>query len=116
MIINLASCPAEATRHGNPKQVLLRDGELPGITQVAVATFTECTETELHTHPTMYEVYFVLDGRATYRLGDASFDVEPGDFFVVRPGVIHNQRVTSAPHRIFYWGLAAPPSNTLPGC
>jgi mannose-6-phosphate isomerase-like protein (cupin superfamily) len=106
MVMNVADCPTEATRHGNPKQVLLRNGALPGVTQVAVATFPECVETELHSHPSMYEVYFVLDGRATYRIGAGEFEVGPGDFFFVPPGVTHNQRVTSAPHRIFYWGIA----------
>jgi mannose-6-phosphate isomerase-like protein (cupin superfamily) len=54
----------------------------------------------------MYEVYFVLEGRATYRIGDEEFDAGPGDFFFVPPGVTHNQKVTSAPHQIFYWGIA----------
>jgi quercetin dioxygenase-like cupin family protein len=109
MVTNVASCPVEPTKHGNPKQVLARNGVLPGVTQVAVGTFPECIETDLHSHPTMYEVYFVLEGRATYRIGDATYDVGPGDFFIVEPGVTHNQKVTSAPHRIFYWGLATSP-------
>jgi hypothetical protein len=33
-------------------------------------------------------------------------EVSPGDFFVVSPGVIHDQRITEALHRIFYWGIA----------
>jgi quercetin dioxygenase-like cupin family protein len=106
MVIHLASCPSEPTRHGNPKQVLVRSGVLPAVTQVAVATFPECIETDLHSHPTMYEVYFVLEGRAVYSIGDETYDVGAGDFFIVEPGVRHNQRVTEAPHRIFYWGIA----------
>lgn len=109
MVRNIANCPPEPTRHGNPKQVLLRGGVLPGVTQVAVATFAEPVETDLHTHPTMHEVYFVLEGRATYRIGEERHEVGPGDFFVVPPGAPHNQTVTEAPHRIFYWGVAADP-------
>jgi quercetin dioxygenase-like cupin family protein len=106
MVIKVADCTEEPSRHGNPKQVLLRDGVLPGVTQVAVGTFPECTETELHSHPTMYEVYFVLAGKAIYRIGEEEFAVGPGDFFFVPPGITHNQKVTSAPHKIFYWGIA----------
>src|SRR5262249_19029635 len=95
------------TSHGNPKQVLLRGGMLPGVTQVAVATFEGAAETELHSHPTMYEVYFVLEGRAVYTIGEGEFKAKAGDFFFVPPGVAHRQRVTAAPHRIFYWGIAA---------
>jgi len=105
-VIHLSDCAPEPTRHGNPKQVLLREGLLPNVTQVAVATFPECIETELHSHRTMFEIYFVLEGTASYRIGDATYDVGPGDFFFVPPGVTHNQKVTAAPHRIFYWGLA----------
>lgn len=106
MITNVGNCPPQPSRHGNPKQVLLGSGALPGVTQVAVGTFPDCIETELHSHATMFEVYFVLEGRATYRIGDEEFDVGPGDFFFVPPGVTHNQKVTAAPHRIFYWGIA----------
>jgi quercetin dioxygenase-like cupin family protein len=113
MITNLESCAPEPSRHGNPKQVLAGQGVLPGVTQVAVATFPECQETELHTHPTMYEIYFVLEGRATYTIGDAAYEVGPGDFFVVKPGVPHKQQVTSAPHRIFYWGMAVPSESAV---
>jgi quercetin dioxygenase-like cupin family protein len=114
MVISLANCATEPTRHGNPKQVLLREGALPGVTQVAVATFPECIETDIHSHPTMYEIYFVLEGTATYTIGDARFDVGPGDFFFVPPGIRHNQTVTSAPHRIFYWGIATEPAAPCP--
>jgi quercetin dioxygenase-like cupin family protein len=106
MVVHIAACESEPTRHGNPKKVLLRGGVIPKVTQIAIGTFPECVETELHSHPTMYEMYFVLEGTATYRIGDQTFDVAAGDFFFVPPGVTHNQRVTSAPHRVFYWGLA----------
>jgi quercetin dioxygenase-like cupin family protein len=109
MVIHGRDCPVEPTRHGNPKQVLLRGGVLPGVTQVAVASFPEVCETDLHSHPTMYEIYYVLEGGATYRIGNEAVEVGPGDFFVVPPGIIHNQRVTSAPHRIFYWGIETGP-------
>jgi quercetin dioxygenase-like cupin family protein len=56
----------------------------------------------------------VLEGRATYTIGGQGFDVRPGDFFFVPPGVVHNQRVTEAPHRIFYWGVAENPGRACP--
>jgi quercetin dioxygenase-like cupin family protein len=106
MLIRLGQCLAEPTRHGQIKHVLMRGGELPNVTQVAVGVFPELCETDRHSHPTMYEIYFVLEGAATYKIGDEIYDVSPGDFVVVPPGVIHNQKVTKAPHRIFYWGIA----------
>lgn len=106
MRINSDDAPVELTPHGNPKRVLLRGGVLPQVTQVAVGEFTELMQTDLHSHPTMYEIYFVLEGEAIYRIGDEEIGVRPGDFFFVPPATIHNQTVTVAPHRIFYWGIA----------
>jgi quercetin dioxygenase-like cupin family protein len=104
--VKLSDCPVVPSRHGNPKQVLAGPGVLPNVTQVAVAVFEGLMETELHSHPTMYESYFVLEGEAVYTVGEERYAVAPGDFFVVPPGTIHNQRVTVAPHRIFLWGIA----------
>jgi quercetin dioxygenase-like cupin family protein len=79
---------------------------VPNVTQVAVAVFPEAIETDLHSHPTMHEAYFVLEGRAIYTVGEEHYEVSPGDFFVVPPGVVHNQKIIAAPHRVFYWGIA----------
>ena len=107
MLIRLSDCPAEPTRHGQIKHVLVRAGVLPNVTQAAVGVFPEVCETDLHSHPTMYEIYFVLEGAAIYRVGSETVEVSAGDFVVVPPGAVHNQKVTKAPHRIFYWGIAS---------
>jgi quercetin dioxygenase-like cupin family protein len=106
MLVRLDQCQAEPTRHGTIKHVLLRGGVLPSTTQVAVGVFPEVCKTDLHSHPTMYEMYFVLEGAATYTVGEKRYEVSAGDFVVVPPGVVHQQEVTKAPHRIFYWGIA----------
>jgi quercetin dioxygenase-like cupin family protein len=109
MLIRGKDRAVEPSRHGSPKQVYLGGGVLPDVTQVAVATLEEGFEAELHAHPTMYENYYVLSGRAIYRVGDEEYEVEPGDMIVVPPGAVHRQRVTQGPHRIFYWGIAVRP-------
>jgi quercetin dioxygenase-like cupin family protein len=106
MLIRGRDCDVEPSRHGSPKQVFLRGGVLPSVTQVAMGTMEEGFEAELHSHPTMYENYYVLEGRAVYRVGEEEFEVEPGDMIVVPPGAVHRQRVTAGPHRVFYWGIA----------
>jgi cupin domain len=106
MLIKGRNCPEEASRHGSPKRVFLRGGGLPGITQAAVGIMEEGFEAEPHSHSTMYENYYVLEGRAVYRVGDEEFAVEPGDMLIVPPGAVHWQRVTEGPHRVFYWGIA----------
>jgi oxalate decarboxylase/phosphoglucose isomerase-like protein (cupin superfamily) len=70
MHIKLDQCVAEPSRHGNPKYVLARTRVLPNVTQVGVAIFLDVIETELHSHPTMHEVYYVLEGKAVYTVGE----------------------------------------------
>jgi mannose-6-phosphate isomerase-like protein (cupin superfamily) len=106
MLIKADQTISEATSHGTPKRVILRGGVLPDVTQVAVATLTEADEVELHSHATMYENYFVLEGRALYIVGDETYEIGPGDFLVIPPGVPHQPKVTAGPLRVFYWGIA----------
>jgi quercetin dioxygenase-like cupin family protein len=106
MFVKASEAITEPSIHKTPKQVFLRQGVLPGVTQVATATLEPGVQIEPHTHPTMYEVYYMLSGRAVYHVGDQAYDVGPGDFVVVPPGTLHYQTVMEGPHRIFYWGLA----------
>jgi quercetin dioxygenase-like cupin family protein len=106
MHIPASPTTTEPTRHGNPKRVILRSGVLPEVTQVAEAFFNANDEVQPHQHPTMYEVYFVLEGRAVYEVGAEQYEVGPGDFIIVPPATQHRQRVVEAPHRVFYWGIA----------
>jgi quercetin dioxygenase-like cupin family protein len=106
MLIKSHNCPIEPSLHGNPKQVFLRGGVLPDVTQVAVGTMEQGHVAEPHQHPTMFEIYYVLEGRAVYHVGEDRHEVEPGDLIVVPPATIHWQAVTEGPHRVFYWGIA----------
>lgn len=106
MLIKGCAIPQEPSRHGTPKAVLLSSGILPGVTQVAVATLEAASEVEMHVHPTMYEIYYFLEGKAKYWVGNNQWNVEAGDLLVVPPNTPHRQEVTEAPHRAFYWGIA----------
>jgi quercetin dioxygenase-like cupin family protein len=106
MLIRKAACPVEASAHGAPKRVILHGGVLPQVTQVAEGSFEAPFEVATHVHPTMYEIFYVLEGSATYVVGDERHEAGPGDLVIVPPATPHSVRVTAPPHRIFYWGLA----------
>jgi quercetin dioxygenase-like cupin family protein len=108
MLIRVTEAITEPSIHNTPKQVYLRGGVLPGVTQVATATLEAGVEIEPHAHPTMFEIYYVLAGRAVYHVGEEHHDVGPGDFIVVPPRTRHYQTVLEGPHRIFYWGICEP--------
>jgi len=111
MVIKSNECRIEPSLHGNPKRVILRRGILPHVPQVAVGTLTETDEVESHVHPTMYEVYFVLTGRALYTIGGETSEVGPGDLMIVPPNTPHRQQVLEGPHKIFYWGIETTPAS-----
>src|SRR6185503_10673945 len=43
----------------------------------------------LHTHDDHYDCFFVLDGVLAVQAGEDMFDLGPGDFAAVPPGVPH---------------------------
>src|SRR5919202_1323413 len=42
-----------------------------------------------HRHRKLHDMFYVLDGTLTMRLGDATLELEPGSFVCVPPGVVH---------------------------
>ena len=107
-IVRASDRVVESTRHGPEiqKQVILREGVLPNVTQAAIAVLAPHTHTEPHKHDTMYEVYFCLQGSATYMIGGEAVEVHAGDFFWVPPDTIHWQKTREQAHIIFYWGIS----------
>ena len=105
-VINAEFVPAIASRHGPsvPKRVLLGEG-LPSVPQVAIAEVPGATETESHIHPTMYEVYFILEGLARFWVGEETFEVTAEDFFIVPPNTPHHFSCPGS-LRMFYFGVA----------
>lgn len=43
----------------------------------------------LHRHRALHDLFYVLEGTLTLRLGDESHELGPGDFACVPPGVAH---------------------------
>jgi mannose-6-phosphate isomerase-like protein (cupin superfamily) len=52
--------------------------------------------TEAHVHRKSQEIYYVLEGRGTLRLGDEALSVSPGDAVLIPPGTPHNIQNTGA--------------------
>ena len=78
------------TSHGTFKRVIAASGLIPGITQIAMAEFGPGDVIEPHSHPTMWEIFLVLEGRMRYRGGDEDEVAGPGDVVMVPPGTVHS--------------------------
>jgi quercetin dioxygenase-like cupin family protein len=42
-----------------------------------------------HRHKRLHDMFYVLDGTLTMRVGDETVELEPGSFVCVPPGVVH---------------------------
>ncbi|SRR5258706_4000793 len=71
------------------KQVLIRNGEIPNITQLARAIFKPGQIASIHAHLDMYEVFLTEQGKGLMKIDDKPYDMEPGVCITVEPGESH---------------------------
>lgn len=70
---------------------------------------TSLSHVEPHAHD-YYEFYFFLEGQAEYLLGNQLHHLEPGDYLLIPPGILHNaEKVSSSlPYRRFVLWFSRP--------
>lgn len=73
------------------KQVFIDRGCIPQLMTFAKAVFLPGQEVENHTHKTMFEVFYILSGKAIFEISEEELIVEPGDCITIEPGEIHRQ-------------------------
>src|SRR5688572_19472951 len=71
------------------KQVLLRKGDLPHLTNFSRSRLLPGQISRAHQHADMYEVFFVESGSGTMRVGATSEKLERGLCIAVEPGEEH---------------------------
>jgi quercetin dioxygenase-like cupin family protein len=61
-----------------------------------------------HRHHRLHDMFYVLDGTLTMRLGDETLELESGSFVCVPPGVVHTfSNVSDAPVRLLNFNTPA---------
>lgn len=89
--ISLKNIPEEPVSH-NPeilKRVLIRNGEIPNITQLSKATFKPGQVAPSHVHQDMYEVFLVEFGLGSISIDNEVFPLKSGTCVTVQPGESH---------------------------
>jgi quercetin dioxygenase-like cupin family protein len=89
--ITLAQTPIEAVSH-NPeiqKQVMLRSGDLPHLTNFSQSRFAPGQSACAHAHADMCEVFFVEAGTGTIRINDQPYPLASGTCVAVAAGELH---------------------------
>ena len=61
-----------------------------------------------HRHHRLHDMFYVLDGTLTMRLGDEALELESGSFVCVPPGVVHTfSNLSDAPVRLLNFNTPA---------
>ena len=74
---------------GSPHLFKAAASETGGRFDFMVGTFAPMTGPPLHLHREQDDSFYVLDGVLTVQVGDEIFDIGPGEFLTVPPGVPH---------------------------
>jgi len=79
--------------------------EMPVITHIAEAICVPEHVREMHSHA-VFEICYVLAGKAERTVGTKSMTVGPGDVYVIRPGEVHGARADARdPYHFFAIGF-----------
>ena len=92
--VALADLPIERVVH-NPaiaKQVMLRLGEVPHLTQFAQARLAAGQVAPGHAHTDMWEIFFVQSGDGAIEIDGAMYALPAGTCVAVAPGETHELR------------------------
>lgn len=107
---SLSQIPSEGVSH-NPqirKQVMLRAGDLPHLTNFSQARFAPGQVAAAHHHRDMSEVFFVESGEGTIHIDGTPYPLQPGTCIAVEVGEVHE--VVNSGDRdlvLTYFGLKA---------
>jgi len=108
--ISLAEVPIDRVSH-NPeiqKQVLLRSGDLPHLTNFSQARFGPGQVSPGHAHSDMHEVFFVEAGTGEMTVDGTVYALTPGVCMAVSPHEVHEIANTGVEELVItYFGLRA---------
>lgn len=106
---NLAEIPQEGVSH-NPdilKQVMLRYGDVPFLTNFSQSRFQPGQVCDPHRHEDMWEVFFVEAGMGEIRIEGTPYPLTPGTCLVVAPQEWHELENTGDAELVLtYFGIA----------
>lgn len=105
---HLDRIPQEPVSH-NPaihKQVMLRLGDLPHLTNFSQARFTPGQIAPAHAHADMCEVFFVESGSGEIEVNQQIYPLTAGACIAVERGEVHELRNTGSQELVLtYFGL-----------
>tara|TARA_Y100000590_G_C15307600_1_gene858849 strand:- start:124 stop:438 length:315 start_codon:yes stop_codon:yes gene_type:complete len=93
--------------NGNKRVFISNKDTKTKLTQFAWSKFTTNQSCEMHTHPTMDEYFFVLQGSGIYHIDNKKLNIKKGDFIRIPAGTPHQLHLRKH-HKILeliYFGI-----------
>ena len=84
------------------KEIILNNGEIPGLLQFARAKFKSGDEIEEHNHKSMYEIFYLIQGAIKIKNGEVEEIVSSGDTIVFSPGQSHSIKFINDTELIYF--------------
>ena len=107
-LVTLSTLPVESVSHdpGIKKQVMLRNGDIPHLTNFSQATFAPGQTVTPHAHADMVEVFFVETGQGLIWIDGEAHPLTPGVCVTVEIGELHELKNTGdLPLVLTYFGV-----------
>ena len=93
--------------HDVKKKTMLERGYIPKLMMFGQATFKVSQKVEEHSHETMYEVYFIQQGKAVFVINGKEYEVNENDCITIEPKELHFQKNPyTEPVTWLYFGIA----------
>lgn len=110
-VISLENLIIEEVSHaaGVMKQVFVRNGRIPGVTNFSRATLQPGQITDPHSHKDMIEVFYVESGTALFILDGQHLESTSGTCIIVDRNEEHSiENQSKAPVVLLYFGIECP--------
>lgn len=107
-LTDLNQLPMESVSHNAAikKQVMLRMGDLPHVTNFSQAIFAPGQVADVHAHTDMHEVFFVESGVGVIVIDDEHYELTPGVCVTVEPNEKHEVSNTGKEELVLtYFGI-----------
>ncbi len=89
------------------KKIILEKNTVPKLMNLGKATLKPGQCTTKHKHNTMYEIFYVLSGKAKFNIEGKSFEIEKEQCILIEPRETHSQ---SNPYKknvdLLYFGIS----------
>ena len=94
----------QSVSHQNDKfkEVILKNGEIPGLLQFAKSKFNIGDKIEEHVHESMYVIFYVLKGEVIVMDDEEKVIANEGDTFVIYPLQKHSLRFNKKTELMYF--------------